>query len=202
MRAIIFLFLAFVIAAMFFWTLFVIKSKIKTFVEPQKEPPKIIKPKEKRVKTNFELFVDNYIKNKMSSSENVRVLQFISRDMMKSKEYSDQLFKFNVMTIFYLIIIIAGTIFSVFMGDLVLNGDSYVVNFCTGIVDIFLFFMLLNRLKHKKYNIFCKIPLSENQVQKVVKLNVEGAVKDYILEKSGKNHGLNGADLIFLTSMV
>lgn len=198
MRAIIFLFLAIVIASMFFWALFVIKSKTKNF----KEPPQNIKQKEKRVKTNFELFVDNYIKNKISSSENVRVLQFISRDMMKSKEYSEQLLKFNIMTIFYLVIIIAGTIFSVFMGDLVLNGDSYVVNFCTGIVDVFLFFMLINRLKHKKYNIFCKIPLSESQVQKVVKLNVEGAVKDYILEKSSKNHGLNGADLIFLTSMV
>jgi ABC-type sugar transport system permease subunit len=198
----VFMFLLFVIACLFVVGIVytTVKSINNRFLEKEvKQAPNLKKDKHKN---SFEVFVENYIKMKSTSSENVRILQFIARDIIKSQDYHKECIKFNIATIVYLFLILSVALLSSFIASLTLNQDYYFANLIIGAVVLFLLVMVGQRMKHKKFKVFESIPLTSNQAEKLKNLDVQGSTKEYIMEKSSKNHGLNGADLIFLLNLV
>lgn len=198
-----------IVCGMVFGIVYTIVKSINNYFLEKKQEHEITRnkksdhpKKEEKIKSNFEIFVENYLKTKNSSSENIRVLQFIARDLMKSQEYNQESIKYNITTVIYLFLILIASLLTSFIASFIVGEHYYFTNLLIGIVDFFLLVMVGQRIKHKKYKIFENIPLTSSQAEKLTKLQVEGTVKDYIMEKASKNHGLNGADLIFLTNLV
>jgi len=199
-----FMFLLFVIACgiVFCIVYTAIKSINNRFTERKVKIVKNEEPKRSKGKNNFETFVENYIKLKNTSSENVRILQFIARDVMKSQDYNQESLKYNITTVIYLCLILSGALLASFIASLTVGENYYFANLVIGMIVLFLLTMVGQRMKHKKFKIFESIPLTPSQAEKLKSLDVKGSTKDYIMEKASKNHGLNGADLIFLTNLV
>lgn len=150
-------------------------------------------------KNKFNFFVDYYIDSKKTSSENIKILQLISRDLMKSHEYRGHETSHNITTFILTTLMFLGGYGLYYLIFDPKNQALFVfVGMAYAAVCLWLLF---RRKKYKQMNIFEKVPLSEKHAEKLKSLNVQGAVKDYIDEKTQNKHALNGGDILFLTTM-